>query len=747
MAHRLQMKLGVVPEADRLPDSPDTILHYEPTIGSQARSKGHLYLLVTCRIPGYRAREATRLVAESIRTEYYYDESAGIRVCLIKAIQAANKRLAHARERGSLGQDPGPIGVGVAVVRDNELYVGTVGPAEAYLSRGARLSTLPDPHRDRGLPSADLEPDVWRGEMNVGDQLVLISPNLLAPLGPEELKDALVTLHPQSAMDLLHQRFVAAGGSGSDGAIEIEAGEVAVSRAGRAPVPVRPAEPLAGAPDRSPIPLADSVAGGMAAAQDGARRARLAAGGVLGRILIRVQDALPNRSPASRRVTPMSARREMQRRAAVAILSLVVVVGGLGAAVFFLGGHLPAGQVISSIEAGQQALAAARADLLRITAPGVDLVTSDAPKATNLLKDAIAQLATASRAGIPDSTIAPLRLQAVAGLDRIYKMTDVLDTKLYAFPSAAKADLRAVVQGPDGAAYVLDAASGAVYRIDLAHGKAVAIYRKGTHAAGAIQAQPKLLAVGGKDLLIVDAKNVIWKWRAANSTGKGTTTRIQVNGSAEWGSDIIAIGTFIRNADQNLYNLYVVDPSAKSILAYSPQLDGGGYPSAPSNRLATARDVSDVTAMYIDGDIWLAEGGNILRLVGGKSEGWTAAAPGDDVIRPVPTYRLVTSGTAKREGNLYGFDPANSRVIAISKSTGAFMGQYRLTGSAQGWSDLRGWYVEPGVAEVPDALVWINATGVHRSILEQATSAPASPGPSGGASPRPSAGASLAPAP
>src|SRR5665811_1243711 len=112
MAHRLQMKLGVVPEADRLPDSPDTVLHHEPTVGSQARSKGHLYLLVTSRVPGAKAREATRLVADAIRTEYYYDESAGIRVCLIKAIQAANKRLSHARDRGALAGDPGPIGVG-----------------------------------------------------------------------------------------------------------------------------------------------------------------------------------------------------------------------------------------------------------------------------------------------------------------------------------------------------------------------------------------------------------------------------------------------------------------------------------------------------------------------------------------------------------------------------------------------------------------------------------------------------------
>jgi len=63
LAHRLQMKLGIVPEADRLPDSPDTVLHYEPTVGSKARSKGHLYLLVTSQAGGARAREAPRLVA------------------------------------------------------------------------------------------------------------------------------------------------------------------------------------------------------------------------------------------------------------------------------------------------------------------------------------------------------------------------------------------------------------------------------------------------------------------------------------------------------------------------------------------------------------------------------------------------------------------------------------------------------------------------------------------------------------
>src|SRR3954471_14570733 len=296
------MKLGVVPDAEHMPDSPDTAIHVEPRVGAQTRTKGHLYLLVTSRVPGSRARDATRLIADSVRSEYYYDESAGIRVCLVKSIQVANKRLSHARERGALGNGSGPIGVGLAVVRDNELYVCTVGPAEAYLSRGARLSTLPDPHRDRGLPSTEIEPDVWRGEINVGDQLMLVSPNVVATLGAEALKDALVTLHPQSASEQLTARFRAAGGTGSDGVMILEAAEIAVSRAGVVPVPVRPAEPLAGMPDRSPIPLAETVAGGVAAAQSGARRARGAAGTAFERVLFRLQDMLPSRGVRNRRV-------------------------------------------------------------------------------------------------------------------------------------------------------------------------------------------------------------------------------------------------------------------------------------------------------------------------------------------------------------------------------------------------------------------------------------------------------------
>jgi Zn-dependent protease with chaperone function len=61
MAVRLQLKLGIVAEQDRLDDSPDTLVVVEPSVGSVARSKGNLYLLVTSRVVTRHALEATRL--------------------------------------------------------------------------------------------------------------------------------------------------------------------------------------------------------------------------------------------------------------------------------------------------------------------------------------------------------------------------------------------------------------------------------------------------------------------------------------------------------------------------------------------------------------------------------------------------------------------------------------------------------------------------------------------------------------
>jgi hypothetical protein len=738
MAARLQLKLGIVAEHDRLDDSPDTLVVVEPSVGSVARSKGNLYLLVTSRTSSRHALEATRLAAETIRNEYYYDESAGIRVCLQKAIATANKRLSHQADRLGLKspEGNGPIGVGVGVVRGNEMYVATVGPAEAYLIRQARLSTLPDPHRERGLPSDGLEPEVWRGEVTVGDSLVLISPNIVARLGPEELKDAMVTLHPQSAMEHLHHRFKAADGSGSDGAIAFEATEVAPTSRGRVLVPVRPAEPLAGAPDRSPIPLADNVQAAGAAVASAADSARTVAGTAFERTIARLQDILPRRRPAYRRVTPLASRRETQRRAAIALIALLVVVGSLAMSVWAFGGRTPQG-AISSINAGQAALDKAEEDLAQVSGPGIDLVADDREQALRLLTDAYSELGKAEDASVSSRVVDPVRAKVVALLDRAYGVIDVTSTPLFTFKAAQGApafDMRSMVRGYDGAPYVLDRATKSVYRVDLKRKRATNIARNGRAVGGTKMAVPKLLAVGGRDLLILDTKNALWRWRASNDAGRGTTSRVTVNGASQWGSDILAMGAYLRDASRGLYNLYVVDPSEQQIRAYPPASDGSGFPAKSSAWLSTARAIDQMTSLYIDGDIYVTENGILDRYTSGKSDAWEPGKPGDELLRPTSSEVLVAGAGDRNAGRVYTFDRSNARLLAYDKRTGDFLNQYRLKDD-DGWADLRSMYIVPGVEDQPDRLVWLSKDGVNQAVLEAAPE-------TDGASPAPSASAS-----
>ena len=691
MAVRLQMKLGVVAEHDRLIDSPDTLVVVEPTVGSVARSKGLLYLLVTSRLASRHGLEATRLAAETIRNEYYYDESAGIRVCLQKAIMTANKRLAHQADRLGLKSNDGngPIGVAVAVVRGNEMYVATVGPAEAYLIRQARLSTLPDPQRDRGLPAGELEPDVWRGEVAVGDSLVLISPNVMSKLGVDELKDAMLTLHPQSAMEHLHHRFVAADGSGSDGAIAFEASEVSATSKSRTLVPVKPAEPLAGAPDRSPIPLADNVAAAGSAMTAAAGSARVAAGSAMDRLVARLQDVMPRRKPAYRRVTPLATRRETQRRAAMAALALIIVVGGLGLAVYAFGGSTP-DEAISSANAGQEAVDSAKANLAKVSGPGIDLVADDPNQARELLVEAYEQLDVAEEAKVKAATIDPLRKRVEAGLDRLYGVVPVASTTRFTFKPAEGAnpiDLRGLVRGPDGAPYALDRSTRSVYRIDLKAKKATLVARFGQKANGGDR---RLAAVhrAGRDVRPADPRleeRPVALAAGRRRLARARWSRIDVNGASSWGDDIKGFGTYLRDEARNLYNLYVVDPSEQQILAYSPSADGGGFPGTGSPWLATARDVSGMSSIYIDGDVFAASRRRTgpLRLRQERRLG-RRRPPTTRSSGPAPGYSLVAGGlgTDRRTGWVYAYDKPNARIVAIDKTDGTYKAQYRLAGGA-----------------------------------------------------------------
>jgi hypothetical protein len=298
-------------------------------------------------------------------------------------------------------------------------------------------------------------------------------------------------------------------------------------------------------------------------------------------------------------------------------------------------------------------------------------------------------------AGIPASTLDPVRLRATAGLDRLYGVAEIATQTAFSFASQKPAfDLGGLVQGPDGAPYVLDRTTKAVYRISLQARKAVPIMKAGqvVASAGIKVGVPRYLTVGGPDLLMLDDKNILWRWRPADDTGKGTLRRLPVQESATWGNDIMAIGTFVANFNAALYNLYVMDPSEQQILRYTMLADGSSYPAAATGYLTTPQDVTKVTSMYIDGEVYLADGGLVERFVGGRSGDWAPAPPGDNALRPIRRYTLVDSPDPRREGTLYVFDAANARVLAFDKLTGAYLAQYRPAGGSPAWADLRGFY-------------------------------------------------------
>ncbi len=744
MAVRLQMKLGVVAEADRLEDSPDTVAIVEPTIGATLRSKGSLYVVVSGIGRARRLQEATRLVADTVQGEYYYDESAGLMACLEKSIRAANRKLGANRERLGIGAAAaGPVGLGVAVVRGNELYVTTAGPVDAYLVHQAHLLTLPDPNTDRTLPAEDLAPQIWRGEIAPGDTLVLVSRNLTATLGTDELKDAVNTLHPQAAMEQVHRRFTAAGGAGSDGALAIEAAEVSATSQ-RAPlVPVRPPEPLAGTPDRSPIPLADSVGGGVAAVSAGATKAKSAAGSAMGGAVGRLQDLLPRRGPRYRRVTPAATRRESQRRAAVAVLAFVAVAAALGVGLWIVGGS--GGTPIDEITAQEKALATVKEDLRLVFHNGANLVVDDPGKAEEILTDAYRQLGVAAQNGVPNATLDPLRADVLGGLDRLYGVAEVAPRTAFSFAGQPKPfDLAAIVLGSDGVPYVLDRTTKTVYRVDLRTKKAIPVVRIGTTASGVKVAEPRHLATGGPDVLVLDAKNSLWRWTPADQKGRGTLARIRIAESSTWGADILSIGTFVRNPDVGLYNLYVVDPSEQQILRYSPAQDGSGYPGVGSGYLTTPQDVSKVTSMYIDGEVYVADAGVVERFISGQGSGWGPDDPPDKLLRPVPAYTYIDSPGARGEGTMYGYDPGSDRIVAFDKGNGKYVAQYRIAAGGPDWADLRGFFVVNRAAGQAPVIYWINADRIGSAVLQDVSalaspSPSASPAPSPKGSPKPSA--------
>ena len=500
----------------------------------------------------------------------------------------------------------------------------------------------------------------------------------------------MLTLHPQSAMEHLHHRFVAADGSGSDGAIAFEATEVVVDQ----PRPDARPGPAGRAARRRAGPLADPARRQRPGGRDrGQRRGRERQGRRRRRVRAgrrpRPGPHAPAQAglPAGDARSPRGARRSAGPPSRSSPWSSSSAASG--SAVYAFGGSTPQ-QAISSVNAGQKALDQATADLAKVTGPGIDLVdrrpgpgARAADRRPRAARDRRRRPRSAPRSSRRSGRRSSPASTGCTGSSRSRS------TRLFTFkPARGRRADRPVARWSAARTAPRTSSTG---RPRPSTGSTSRPRRRrsspknGTKTKGGTVATPRFLGVGGQDLLILDSKNVLWRWRPADDTGKGTLTKVTLQGSASLGDDIIGINTFLRPGTRGLYNLYVVDPSEQQIRAYSPAADGSGFPAKPTAWLATARDVSKMTSTYVDGDIFVADGGAMLRFVGGKSDGWDAKEPKDTVLRPAP--ELLARGVRRRPGARATSTASTSRTPGSSpspRSDGTYHGQYRLAGGAHG---------------------------------------------------------------
>ncbi|MET0772340.1 MAG: hypothetical protein ABWZ82_04590 [Candidatus Limnocylindrales bacterium] len=718
MGPRLELKHGLVPEADRLSDSADATLVTEPATGSKVRSKGNLYLVVSSSRIGGRAREATQLVAETVRREYYYDESAGVPICLEKAVRSANRKLRGSRE-GS-GLPPGGIGIAMAVIRTNELYVATIGGAEAYLVRAARL-LVPDHTQQPGLPADDaLRVEVWRGEIAVGDSLLLVSRNLTEVVGTEELKNAVVTLHPQSAVEHLHHLFVAAGGDGPDAVLAVEATELAPTRADRRLAPVSTSTDAFAEMPGGPIPGGDQVAGAATAMSGAFGGAATALSGAVAGVFDRMIDLMPRRDRAARSIPSRVSRRESQRRGAFALLALLAVVLVLGLGVWML----PRGREadINTVSAGEAAFVTAQ----ETADEGTRLLSGDSVQATTLLQRAWHDLERATAAGIPAERTEPLAQQIRTSLDQLYKVGAPRTRALWEFEEPT--DIKAMTVGPDGGVYFIAPArqgrGDSVWRLNKGHDRVFEIIQTGDSGSsgGSEMGRPRLLAITAlarPELLIVDDNSALWRWRQLGDKKDGSLIRRRIGGDVVWGDDVRDISTLVRGND-GVYNLYVLDPDSDQIHKYPPTLDGSRF-AEPENYLVTANEsVADYVKLFIDGSLYTLTPDNVVKHSSGRKVDMRLDDPPDaDDLRPGHRYRLI-DGTSP--GRLFIYDEQWGRILVFLKTDGSYLEQWTTSGPLPSMEDVRGMYVtQGGNAQKPKTPVvtWATPNGIYESRLTQ----------------------------
>jgi hypothetical protein len=741
MSNRLATRIGLPVLEERAPDAIDLVLFEEPSVGALARTKGSLFLLAQISGTDAGLARATAEALEALQRDYYYDLSTGVLGALAKALANANRRLYHGRSRLGIPKRAA-VSVIALVIRGREGHVAKLGPASAVIVRESRMYELPPPPavdeedprvRQRRIAATlgealEIEPYTWKGELARDDRIALVSRNLAQTVGVDEMKRALTTLRPGQAVEHVQHLFAIRGGRGSDGILVIEIIELGATATTHQLEPVRPAEPLAGLPDQSPVPLADAIGrfgrrGGRAM-----ESLRAATGRAVLYLLNWILAFVPRRGPEYPRSVPRTAHVEAGRRRRTGLAGMVVLAAlvAVGATVARLDSARPT-EAIPRAAVARQAIAEA-SDLIASVegaVGGADLVDRDHERAKSLLNDAFAALARAGSAGVALNDLALLQGRVDRRLDALYRVTRISEATTVADLAAAFSDVasKRMVSASDGSLWVLDGGRGRVIRVDESDGTTTVVYRAGTDYAGAgVAGAPWLLATAATDVVIVDHDRQAWRV----DLDQRIPRRMQLAGADKISPQTALIGALQHRPPLEIFNLYVVDGGDGTIRRWTPPpVIPVEYPSPPQPYLTEAADLPPARArdMFVDANLWLLQSNTVTKVSVGlplPQEDYSLDPPPDGAVRAALDYRLLDGATVSDREYLYVYDAANARILAFQRADGAFVRQWMapLDGpTARLLDDVRGMVVS-SVAEGPAVAYLLTPEGVIRIVLE-----------------------------
>ena len=210
-------QLGLVGGVRQAQSNQVTVVEPATPFAPEAR-KGRLYLVTEANADAPKAVAACQLVARAAKHAFYEDTSFSITAALRVAIRAANKAL-YEQNFNLAAPQRAYVGLTCAVLRDGDLFVAQVQPAQAYVLSAGRVRAMPahpswDPAHVSAAPferagalgvSLFIEPEMYRCTLAAGDGALLCTSNFAHLLGRAEIDAALRQGEPTPALERLQQ--------------------------------------------------------------------------------------------------------------------------------------------------------------------------------------------------------------------------------------------------------------------------------------------------------------------------------------------------------------------------------------------------------------------------------------------------------------------------------------------------------------------------------------------------------------